>query len=45
MHRIRFFLLAAAGLPLTAKIVAEQMSRLDALEAGRSINGNAPGGN
>lgn len=32
-------------LPLTAKIAAEQMSRLDALEAGRSINGEAPGAN
>jgi phosphate transport system substrate-binding protein len=32
-------------LPLTAKIAAEQMSRLDALEAGRSINKEAPGGN
>jgi phosphate transport system substrate-binding protein len=32
-------------LPLTAKIAAEQMSRLDALAAGRSINGKAPGGN
>lgn len=32
-------------LPLTAKIAAEQTSRLDALEAGRSINGKAPGGN
>ncbi|HEX3843026.1 MAG TPA: substrate-binding domain-containing protein [Steroidobacteraceae bacterium] len=32
-------------LPLTARIAAEQTSRLDALEAGRSINGKAPGGN
>jgi phosphate transport system substrate-binding protein len=32
-------------LPLTAKITAAQMSRLDALAAGRSINGEAPGGN
>ena len=32
-------------LPLTAKVAAEQMSRLDALEAGRSINGGTPGGN
>jgi phosphate transport system substrate-binding protein len=32
-------------LPLTAKIAAAQMSRLDALEAGRSINGEAPGAN
>jgi phosphate transport system substrate-binding protein len=32
-------------LPLTAKIASEQMSRLDALEAGRSINGEAPGAN
>ena len=32
-------------LPLTAKIAAEQTSRLDALQAGRSINGKAPGGN
>jgi len=32
-------------LPLTAKITAEQMSRLDALAAGRSINGAAPAGN
>jgi phosphate transport system substrate-binding protein len=32
-------------LPLTTKIAAEQMSRVDELEAGRSINGKAPGGN
>jgi phosphate transport system substrate-binding protein len=32
-------------LPLTAKVAAEQMSRLDALEAGRSINGESPGAN
>lgn len=32
-------------LPLTAKAAAQQMRRLDALEAGRSINGGAPGGN
>lgn len=32
-------------LPVTAKVAAEQMSRLDALAAGRSINGAAPGGN
>jgi len=32
-------------LPLSASIAAEQMSRLDALKAGRSINGKAPGGN
>lgn len=32
-------------LPLTAQVAAEQMSRLDALAAGRSINGEAPGGN
>jgi phosphate transport system substrate-binding protein len=32
-------------LPLTASIAAEQMSRLDALQAGRSINGEAAGAN
>ncbi len=32
-------------LPLTGKIAAEQLRRLDVLEAGRSINGAAPGGN
>ena len=32
-------------LPLTAKTATEQMSRLDALAAGRSINKEAPGGN
>jgi hypothetical protein len=32
-------------LPLTAKIAAEQRSRLGALQAGRSINGKTPGGN
>lgn len=32
-------------LPLTAKIAVEQLRRLDALEAGRSINGEAPGAN
>jgi len=32
-------------LPLTAKIAEQQMQRLDALEAGRSINGGPPGAN
>jgi len=32
-------------LPLNAQIAAAQMARLDALEAGRSINGEAPGAN
>ncbi|MFI4885250.1 MAG: PstS family phosphate ABC transporter substrate-binding protein [Steroidobacterales bacterium] len=32
-------------LPLSAKVAAGQLARLDALEAGRSINGAAPGGN
>ena len=32
-------------LPLTAKISAEQMSRLNSMEAGHSINGEAPGAN
>lgn len=32
-------------LPLTAAAATEQMRRLDALEAGRSINGEAPGAN
>jgi phosphate transport system substrate-binding protein len=32
-------------LPLTAKIAARQLHRLDELEAGRSINGEAPGAN
>jgi phosphate transport system substrate-binding protein len=32
-------------LPLTASIAAEQLRRLDELEAGRSINGGPPGAN